>query len=289
MKPGRTSPAGQPSSPNPTADLAGVWEGICFRMPLYFPRHRRARVRTGAAVAAAGLAFSGLVIAAPRAGAAEPTPTTITVSPARASKSVGTGVTFTFTLSTSTRTVGGHTVAIYTRPAGVMQWTKRWTHTLNSNGQTKAAFTVQRSTYIQARFAGTSRYAASVSSPGYVQALDSLGKRVIQEASTHRGKPYQWGATGPSRFDCSGFTLYVYKQFGKTLPRTSRDQYAALRKVAKSEKRIGDLLFTYNSSGTIYHVGIYAGNGEMWHSPRSGDVVKRSAIFSNSYYVGRVA
>jgi cell wall-associated NlpC family hydrolase len=257
-------------------------------MPLNFPRHRRVRVRTGAAAAAVGLAFSGLVLVAPRADAAEPTPTKITVSPARASKSIGTGVTFTFTLSSGTRTVGGHTVAIYTRPAGVMQWTKRWTHTLNSNGQTKAAFTVQRSTYVQARFAGTSRYAKSVSSSGYVQALDAFGKRVIAEAATHRGKPYQWGATGPSRFDCSGFTMYVFGRFGKRLPHNSGQQYNSIRHVAKADKRVGDLIFTYNSSG-IYHVAIYAGNGEIWHAPHSGDVVKRSALWSNSYYVGRVA
>lgn len=248
--------------------------------------HRRARVRTGAAAAALAVAFSGLVATAAPASAAAAT--TLTVSPARVTKTIGSGVTFTFTLATSTKRLGGKTIEIYTRPSGNLQWTKRWTKTLDAYGTGRVAFTVQRSTYIKATYAGNSLYAPAKSAASLVSAVDSLGKRVITEAATHRGKPYQWGATGPSRFDCSGFTLYVFGQVGKSLPRTSRDQYNATRHIAKADKRVGDLIFTYNSSG-IYHVAIYAGNGYIWHSPRSGDVVKHSPIWSSSYYVGRVA
>lgn len=257
-------------------------------MPVNHRGLRRARNRTAALLSTLALATSGLAIAAPPAAAAEPAPTKLTVSPANVTKTIGTGVTFTFTLATSTKRLGGKTISIYTRPSGNLTWTKRWTKTLDAYGTGRVAFTVQRSTYVKATYAGSSLYAPSKSAPAFVSAVNSLGKRVIEEAATHRGKPYQWGAAGPSRFDCSGFTLYVFGQFGKSLPHNSTQQYNSVRHIPKSEKRVGDLIFTYNSGG-IYHVAIYAGNGYIWHSPHSGDVVKHSQIWSSSYYVGRVA
>ncbi len=110
---------------------------------------------------------------------------------------------------------------------------------------------------------------------------------VLAEAAKHRGKPYRWGATGPANFDCSGYTGYVFRQVGITLPRTSNAQRAALPQVPKDQKRPGDLIFTHDGSGRVYHVGIYAGNDMIWHSPRTGDVVKHSRIFSQNYTVGR--
>ncbi len=115
-----------------------------------------------------------------------------------------------------------------------------------------------------------------------------FAQRTIAEAKSHAGKPYRWGATGPRRFDCSGFTKYVFARMGKSIPRTSRDQYRASQKISKSNKRVGDLIFTYSGSGRIYHVGIYAGNGYMWASPKSGDVVRRQRIWTSKYVVGRV-
>lgn len=254
-------------------------------MPMRSPGLRHAR-RTAAAIVALALSATGFVATAAPAAAAQATK--ITVTPERVTKSIGAGVTFTFTLSTSTNRLPGKTLAIYTRPSGNLTWTKRWTQTLNGYGNTSVAFTVQRSTYVRAKYAGSSTYAASTSPAAFVAAADSLGRRVIEEASRHNGKPYQWGAVGPDRFDCSGFTLYVFKRFGKSLPHNSRMQYDAVRKVAKSEKRIGDLIFTYNSGG-IHHVAIYAGNGYIWHSPRTGSTVNKSKMWSSSYYVGRVA
>ena len=112
--------------------------------------------------------------------------------------------------------------------------------------------------------------------------------QVINEAARHKGAPYSWGAAGPSRFDCSGFTLYVFARFGKNLPHNSSQQYAAVRHVSKSSLAVGDLLFFRNSSGRISHVSIYAGNGKMWHSPHSGTVVNLASVYSNNYSVGRV-
>ena len=114
------------------------------------------------------------------------------------------------------------------------------------------------------------------------------GTAAVQEASHHQGQPYVYGATGPTRFDCSGFTLYVFSRFGKNLPHSSSAQYGYVRHIAKTSKQVGDLLFFRTSSGSITHVGIYAGGGYMWDAPKSGDHVRKRAIYSSNYSVGRI-
>jgi cell wall-associated NlpC family hydrolase len=113
------------------------------------------------------------------------------------------------------------------------------------------------------------------------------GSSYIQEASRHNGQPYVYGAAGPTRFDCSGFTKYVFGRFGKSLPHSSSAQYSSVRHIAKTSKQVGDLLFFRSSSGSITHVGIYAGGSYMWDAPKSGDHVRRRAIYSSNYVVGR--
>lgn len=110
------------------------------------------------------------------------------------------------------------------------------------------------------------------------------GRSVVRIASSKRGTPYRWGATGPNRFDCSGFTQWSFKRVGKRIPRTAHQQYRASQKIRRSQLRPGDLVFAGGARKT--HVGIYAGNGKMWHSPRTGDVVKLSRMYGNSF--GRV-
>lgn len=116
------------------------------------------------------------------------------------------------------------------------------------------------------------------------------GTAVVQEASHHNGKPYAYGATGPSKFDCSGFTRYVFSRFGKSLPHSSSAQYTAagVRHIAKTSRQPGDIIFFKSSSGSITHVGIYAGSNKMWDAPKSGDRVRLRALYSSNYVVGRV-
>ena len=80
--------------------------------------------------------------------------------------------------------------------------------------------------------------------------------------------------------------MYLFGRQGTQLPRTASDQYAASSKVDQGDERPGDLIFTYDGSG-IYHVGLYAGDGVMWAATKSGDVVRKQAIWSSNYRVGR--
>ena len=113
------------------------------------------------------------------------------------------------------------------------------------------------------------------------------GTSVVQEAARHNGQPYVYGAMGPDRFDCSGFTRYVFGRFGKGLPHSSSAQWGYVTHIAKTSKQVGDILFFRSSSGTINHVGIYAGGGYMWDAPKTGDHVRKRAIYSSNYSVGR--
>lgn len=94
------------------------------------------------------------------------------------------------------------------------------------------------------------------------------------------GIPYVWGGTTPNGFDCSGFTSYVFRAFGYSIGRTTYDQINAGTPVSRDQLKPGDLVFP--NSG---HVGIYIGNGQIIHSPQTGDVLKISPIWK--FYAAR--
>jgi cell wall-associated NlpC family hydrolase len=111
--------------------------------------------------------------------------------------------------------------------------------------------------------------------------------RALYVAASKQGAPYRYGASGPSRFDCSGLTLYSYKKAGKKLPRTTQQQYNKTRHVSASSRMRGDLVF-FHAGRSVYHVGIYAGSGKIWHSPKTGAVVRLERIWSKRVWYGRV-
>lgn len=117
-------------------------------------------------------------------------------------------------------------------------------------------------------------------------ATSTLGSRALVVAEKQKGDPYQWGATGPDRFDCSGLTLYSFKKVGKKLPRTAQQQYNKSHHISKSSRRPGDLVF-FGSTGNIYHVGIYAGRGYIWHSPKPGKRVEKVKLWTSAVHYGR--
>ncbi|MET9610488.1 NlpC/P60 family protein [Streptomyces sp. NPDC006512] len=93
------------------------------------------------------------------------------------------------------------------------------------------------------------------------------GKRAVQFATAQMGKPYQWGATGPASYDCSGLTSQAWLAAGRPIPRTSQEQLRLLPKVAMKDIRPGDLIIYWDDAS---HVGMYVGDGAMVHSPRPG-------------------
>ena len=108
---------------------------------------------------------------------------------------------------------------------------------------------------------------------------ERAGRReaVIGTAMDLRGVPYVYGGTTPSGFDCSGFTRWVYEQaLGIELPRTAAEQSAMGESVPMDGLMPGDLLFWGSGSG-VYHVAIYAGDGEYIHaSTGRGQIVRQT-------------
>lgn len=118
------------------------------------------------------------------------------------------------------------------------------------------------------------------------------GDEVLSYASQFIGVPYVYGGTTPLGFDCSGFTQYVYKYFGVSIPRTASSQYSAYSKVSRDQLQKGDLVFFSGpGSSSIQHVGIYSGDGKFIHSPSTGNYVRYDSLSSsyyNTYYYGAV-
>ena len=113
-------------------------------------------------------------------------------------------------------------------------------------------------------------------------------KEVITIAKSLVGSPYKSGGSSPSGFDCSGFTYYVHKKAGKTIPRTSHGQYRASKHVSRDNAKPGDLVFFVSKSGYVYHVGIYLGNNKVLHSPKPGRSVRIENIWQSNVRFGQI-
>ncbi|MFB7912353.1 NlpC/P60 family protein [Streptomyces sp. NPDC056061] len=110
---------------------------------------------------------------------------------------------------------------------------------------------------------------------GSVQAPSARAAAAVAFAYGALGKPYVWGATGPSSYDCSGLTQAAWRSAGVSLPRTTYTQINAGHRVPRSELAPGDLVFFFSG---ISHVGLYIGNGQMIHAPRPGAPVRIAPI-----------
>lgn len=120
--------------------------------------------------------------------------------------------------------------------------------------------------------------------------VSSLGQQIVDYAMQYLGCPYVYGGNGPSSFDCSGFTSYVYRHFGYTINRTASTQLSNGISVSQSELQPGDLVFfRANTTKAASHVGIYIGNGMFIHASTNTYTVKTDSLYSNWYssvYVG---
>lgn len=105
--------------------------------------------------------------------------------------------------------------------------------------------------------------------------------KVLSFARSQLGKPYVWGAAGPSSYDCSGLTQAAWKAAGVDLPRTTWDQVKVGERIATKDLLPGDLVFFYDD---ISHVGIYIGDGMMIHAPKPGANVREESIYYMPIY-----
>jgi cell wall-associated NlpC family hydrolase len=110
-------------------------------------------------------------------------------------------------------------------------------------------------------------------------------------ALTQLGKPYQWGATGPGSYDCSGLTMEAWAQAGVQLLHYTGYQWEEGPHVPLNELQRGDLLFYATNTAdpsTIHHVGIYIGNGMMVDAPYTGAFVRIDSMYQPGGLIGAV-
>lgn len=128
--------------------------------------------------------------------------------------------------------------------------------------------------------------------------LPGARKSVLQVARSFIGvTPYIWGGVTPAGFDCSGLTMYCFREIGINIPRTSRQQYNHGSRIPADRLDLlqpGDLVFFARDAdpGLIHHVGIYSGDGNYVHAPQAGELVSESSLLARiarrGDYVGAV-
>jgi cell wall-associated NlpC family hydrolase len=126
----------------------------------------------------------------------------------------------------------------------------------------------------------------------HVQAMEASNKQVsrsnssglVEHALSLQGVSYAFGGTSRRGFDCSGYTQYVFKGSGISLPRTASEQFKVGSSVSRGQLQTGDLVFFHTYAPGASHVGIYIGGGRFVHASNSG---VRTSNLSDSYYAGR--
>jgi hypothetical protein len=114
--------------------------------------------------------------------------------------------------------------------------------------------------------------------------LDKMVKKL-------QGTPYVWAEEGPDKFDCSGFTYYLYGSMGINIPRVARHQAKRGKRITVKELQYGDLIFFATSKRSrrkITHVGMYLGEGWFTHASTVKNEVIYSNLFTSPYYKQRL-
>jgi cell wall-associated NlpC family hydrolase len=112
------------------------------------------------------------------------------------------------------------------------------------------------------------------------------GQQLVVFAKRYLGTPYVWGGASPSGFDCSGFIVYVFKQFGVQLPRMADEQFEVGSSVARADLQPGDMVFFTTYEPGPSHVGIYIGGGQFLHASSAVGEVTVTPL-SKEYYQER--
>jgi cell wall-associated NlpC family hydrolase len=266
-------------------------------------RPRRLSVGTGTAVLSLGLCLcAGQLISTPAASAAAPVAAKTAVTAQAVSKvrptirnstsnrnlTYGSKVRVTAKLINpkNGKVVTSGTVRLQAYRNG--KWRTWSSKRLGNSGTVNLYAEPHISGYLRTQYTGSSAYLWQTSGKIRVNVKASGSARVLAEARSHTGALYKFAAEGPKRFDCSGFTKYVYKKAaGKNLPHKANLQQRYGKGVSKGSKRVGDLI-VFRSGSYGSHVGIYAGNGYMYDSPHTGARVGKHKIYGSNYVVRRL-
>jgi cell wall-associated NlpC family hydrolase len=121
-----------------------------------------------------------------------------------------------------------------------------------------------------------------------VERMSASARNVLAIArEVASGAYYAYGGSGPSGFDCSGFTSYVFSKVGISLPHSSSAQAGVATRVSSPQP--GDLVFVYNGGGgSIGHVAIYAGSGYWWEASNPSTGVGLHRAWSSAVSFGRI-
>ncbi|WP_188622744.1 C40 family peptidase [Caldalkalibacillus thermarum] len=128
---------------------------------------------------------------------------------------------------------------------------------------------------------------------GQTSLIPSSGDAIVETAKKFLDLPYLWGGMSAFGYDCSGFAYSVYRYHGITLPRDASDQVQVGTPVGRNELEAGDLLFfAYEQGrGSVHHVGIYAGDDHMIHSPKTGKSIEiiplKKSVYEQEFCGGR--
>jgi peptidoglycan DL-endopeptidase CwlO len=138
---------------------------------------------------------------------------------------------------------------------------------IDTQKATLASLTVPQQQTVQTNSIG----AGGTTSATYTGTTSTQGGKAVAFAYAQLGKPYQWGATGPGSYDCSGLAQAAWAAAGVTIPRTTYEQWAALPHISTSALEPGDLLY-FDGIG---HVAIYVGGGDIIDAPQTGMDVQK--------------
>jgi cell wall-associated NlpC family hydrolase len=262
-------------------------------------RRRRLSVGTGTAALSLSLCLcAGQLVATPAASAAATTPLALAAAAAKVKPAVRTTVssknikwgaqvrvTAKYFNPSTGKVVTSGTVRLQKWRGG--KWVNWGTKRLGGSGTVSMYAKPLASAYFRTIYLGNGAYTSHTGVKIYIKVRAS-GAKVLAEAKSHKGALYKYGAAGPKRFDCSGFTKYVYKKAaGKKLPHKANSQQKYGKAVSKSKKKVGDLII-FRSGSYGYHAGIYAGNGYMYDSPHSGARVGKHKMYGKNYVVRRL-
>ena len=137
-----------------------------------------------------------------------------------------------------------------------------------------------------ADFGDVARFREALASQGYIQNPAPVNGTALDWAFEALGTPYVWAGVTLDGFDCQGLVYWAYQQVGIELPRGTAAQWNATARISAEELQPGDLVFF---GADLFHVGLYAGNGYMLHSPREGmtvEIVSLSESYWSAHLVG---